>query len=60
MENKKDLVKRYKSSFLTLKSWLKSGMENYKAKDQSRLSKNLSVLESALQTLKEREQDAIQ
>ena len=60
MENKKDLVKKYKSSFLTLKSWLKLGMENYKAKDQSRLSKNLSVLESALQTLKEREQDAIQ
>jgi hypothetical protein len=60
MENKKDLVKKYKSSFLTLKSWLKLGMENYKAKDQSRLSKNLSVLQSALQTLNEREQDGIQ
>jgi hypothetical protein len=62
MENKKDLLTKYSSCYLTLSGWLKRRKEDTEPKQESKLKKNLSVLDSVLQTLNEREntQDAIQ
>jgi hypothetical protein len=62
MENKKDLLTKYSSCYLTLSGWLKRRKEDAEPEPQSKLKKNLSVLDSVLQTLNDREntQDAIQ